>query len=140
MRKERKILIAVLTMVVVGLMASPAFARRQYRSTMVGPTRWVSEPAYERRPEATQSLTVEPAAETPIAEKSDVANAIDGTAEFVGDTAWTIGTAFGETVEATGEVGGGILTWVGDATGAIGGFVGETFDFLFGDSAGDEVS
>ncbi len=160
MRKKREILIAVLALVVVGLIASPALAKRQYRSSLAGPTRWVSvsEPAYEGRDQSTQPVTT-------VVQENDAGNAIEGTAEFlgetvdatgvmvgetavflgetaggaiegtgtfVGDTAETVGVAFGDTVEATGQAGGGILTWVGDAAGAIGGFIGETFEFIFG--------
>ncbi|HEG44462.1 MAG TPA: hypothetical protein ENH94_10485 [Phycisphaerales bacterium] len=138
MSKNRNILTVLLVVIIVGLMVSPALAEREYRPSMAGPTRWisVSEPAYEGRDQSTQPVAT-------VEQKSDLANTIDGAAEFVGDTAGTVGTAFGETVEATGEVGGGIiegtgevgggiLTWVGDVASAAGELVGGTWEFLFG--------
>ena len=122
MSKNRKNLTVVLVVIVVGLMVLPAFARREYRPALVGPTRWisVSEPAYEGRDQSTQPVAT-------VEQKSDLANAIDGVAGFVGDTAETVGVAFGETVEATGEFGGGIIEGTGAVVGDTAGTVGTAF-------------
>ena len=131
MGKNRKIMIAVSALFVISLMASPALAVRRYRPTLIGPTRWVS--VYEPETFVETTYPTMAAAEP---EKSDVANAIDGTAEFIGDAAETIGVAFGETVVATGEVVGGAAAGTAEmSAGIIGGvaeIIGGALDFIFG--------
>ena len=107
MSKKQKSLIAILALVAVSMMASSASAREQYRR---GPV--------EIGPGATQPIT-------PASEKTDVANTIDDAGGFVGDTAGTIGVAFGRTVESTGGFLGGIV-------GGIGNVIGGTLGFIFG--------
>ena len=120
MRKKQKNLIAVLALLVVGLMVSPVLAKRQYRSSLAGPTRWVSvsEPAYDGRDISTQPVTT-------VEQENDVANAIEGTGEFIGDVV-------DQTAGVAGEAGDGILTWVGDVASAAGEIFGGTLEFIFG--------
>jgi hypothetical protein len=118
MKKRREIMTAVLALFVVGLMASPVLAEREYRPTLVGTTRWVA--VYEP-----ETFIDTPYQTTTVSEETEEYGIIEGTFD-------TAGGIVDKTAEVAGETGGGILTWVGDVAGAAGAIVGGTLDFLFG--------
>ena len=119
MNTNRKRLASLLVVIVIGLMVPPVVAR-EYRPTMVGPSRWVS--GYEEDTFVDVSEPSECCAPDPIA----------GAAEIVGGAIEATGELIEGTAEVAGEAGGGILTWVGDVAIAAGGIVGGTWEFLFG--------
>ena len=76
---------------------------------------------------------------TTAPEKSDLANLIDGTGQFIGESAETVGVAFGTAIEATGEAIGGVAVGTADVSADVidgtGEFVGgsvETVGVAFG--------